>query len=133
MFGLEILFALLLKFWTIVYGLVYGALSSLPRVHRSLLARQLKVEWYEAEYLILQAPDRDLHIVDLTVIALCAGRSLIVHQNRDTLLRMGQTLRIAVEPSAQALVLTGNMVDLSRGRDTRLFRRIERERGVLPP
>ena len=67
MFGLEILLALILKFWTILYGLLYGAISSLPMLHRSLLARQLKVEWHEAEYLIVQSPDRDLHIGDLTV------------------------------------------------------------------
>jgi hypothetical protein len=132
MFGLEILFALLLKFWTILYGLVYGAISSLPMLHRSLLARRLKVEWHEAEYLIVQSPDRDLHIGDLTVITLVRGRGHVAFRERDTLLLQGQTLRIAVDPNAHALVLTGAMLDLRRGRETRLYRRIERERGMLP-
>jgi hypothetical protein len=133
MFGLEILLALILKFWTILYGLVYGAISSLPLLHRSLLARQLKVEWNEAEFLIVQSPDRDLHISDLNVIAISGERARLAFQQRDTLLRRGQTLRIAVDPDADALVLKGEMLDLGRGRETRLFRRIERERGVLPP
>ena len=133
MFGLEILLALILKFWAVLYGLVYGAISSLPRLHRSLLARQLKVEWHEAEYLIVQSQGRDLHVGDLTVIVLCGDRGHIAYRERDTLLLQGQTLRIAVDPEADALVLLGNMLDLGRGRETRLYRRIERERGVLPP
>lgn len=133
MFGLEILLALILKFWAILYGLVYGAISSLPMLHRSLLARQIRVEWYEAEFLIVQSPDRDLHITDLNIIAITANRAHIVYQQRDTLLMHGQTLRIAVDPEATALVLKGEMLDLGRGRETRLYRRIEREHGVLPP
>jgi hypothetical protein len=133
MFGLEILLALILKFWAVLYGLVYGAISSLPRLHRSLLARQLKVEWHDAEFLIVQSLGRDLHVGDLTVIVLLAGRGHIAYRERDTLLLQGQTLRIAVDPAADALVLLGNMLDLGRGRETRLYRRIERERGVLPP
>ncbi len=133
MFGLEILLALILKFWAVLYGLVYGAISSLPRLHRSLLARQLKVEWHDAEFLIVQSQGRDLHIGDLTVIVLCGGRGAIAYRERDTLLLQGQTLRIAVDPEADTLVLLGNMLDLGRGRETRLYRRIERERGVLPP
>ena len=133
MFGLEILLALILKFWAVLYGLVYGAISSLPRLHRSLLARQLKVEWHDAEFLIVQSQGRDLHVGDLTVIVLCGGRGHIAYRERDTLLLQGQTLRIAVDPEADALVLLGNMLDLGRGRETRLYRRIERERGVLPP
>lgn len=133
MFGLEILFALILKFWAILYGLVYGAISSLPRLHRSLLARQLKVDWHEAEYMLLQSLNRDLHIADLTVIALVDGRGHIALKERDTLLLQGQTLRIAVDPNADALILKGDMLDLGKGRETRLYRRIERERGVLPP
>ena len=82
MFGLEILFALILKFWTILYGLVYGSISSLPRLHRSLLARQLKVEWNEAEYLIVQSADRDLHIADLTVMTLVGKRGHIAYRER---------------------------------------------------
>ncbi|MBK6726843.1 MAG: hypothetical protein IPG63_06210 [Xanthomonadales bacterium] len=133
MFGLEILLALILKFWAVLYGLVYGAISSLPRLHRSLLARQLKVEWHDAEFLIVQSQGRDLHIAGLTVIVLCSGHGRIAYRERDTLLLQGQTLRIAVDPAADALVLLGNMLDLGRGRETRLYRRIERERGVLPP
>ena len=103
MFGLEILLALILKFWTILYGLVYGSITSLPRLHRSLLARQLKVEWHEAEYLIVQSADRDLHIADLTVITLVGGRGHVAFRERDTLLLQGQTLRIPVDPiSARA-------------------------------
>ena len=133
MFGLEILFALILKFWTILYGLVYGSISSLPRLHRSLLARQLKVEWNEAEYLIVQSADRDLHIADLTVMTLVGKRGHIAYRERDTLLLQGQTLRIPVDPNADALILIGNMLDLGSGRETRLYRRIKREGGVLTP
>ena len=67
------------------------------------------------------------------VITLVGGRGHVAFRERDTLLLQGQTLRIAVDPNAHALVLTGAMLDLSRGRETRLYRRIERERGVLPP
>lgn len=133
MFGLEILLALILKFWAILYGLVYGAVSSLPMLHRSLLARRLRIDWHEAEFLIVQSPDRDLHFTDLNIIAITANRAHLVFQQRDTLLMHGQTLRIAVDPDAEALVLKGEMLDLGRGRETRLYRRIERERGVLPP
>ena len=77
MFGLEIILALLLKFWTILYGLVFGTISSLPALHRSLLSRQLRVNWYEADSLIVQSADRELHIGNLTVIAIHAGKSVI--------------------------------------------------------
>lgn len=131
MFGLEILFALILKFWTILYGIVYGAISSLPSLHRSLLARQLKVDWHEADFLIIQTVDRDLHIGDLSLIVIVDGRAHVAHRERDTLLLRGQTLRLAIDARAEALVLTGSMLDLGRGRETRLFRRIERDRGAL--
>jgi hypothetical protein len=132
MFGLEIILALLLKFWTILYGLVFGTISSLPALHRSLLSRQLRVNWYEADSLIVQSADRELHIGNLTVIAIHAGKSVIVHQARDSMLVPGQTLRIPVDARADTLVLSGEMLDLANGRQTRLFRRIEREHGVLP-
>jgi hypothetical protein len=74
-----------------------------------------------------------LHIAELTVIALVDGRGHIALKERDTLLLQGQTLRIAVDPNADALILKGDMLDLGKGRETRLYRRIERERGVLPP
>lgn len=132
MFGLEILLALLLKFWTILYGLVFGTISSLPALHRSLLSRQLRVNWYEADSLIVQSTGRDLHIANITVIAMHGGKAVIVYQARDTMLATGQTLRIPVDAQADALVLSGDMLDLANGRQTRLFRRLEREHGVLP-
>ena len=132
MFGLEILLALLLKFWAVLYGLVYGTISSLPALHRSLLSRQLRVDWYEADSLIVQTMDRAVHITNLTVIAICAGKTVIVHHARDTMLASGQTLRIHVDAQADTLVLTGEMLDLNKGRQTHLFRRLERDRGVLP-
>jgi hypothetical protein len=132
MFGIEILLALLLKFWTILYGLVFGTISSLPALHRSLLSRQLRVDWYEADSLILQSMGRDVHLTGLSVVAMHAGKAVIVHQARDAMLCSGQTLRIPVDAQAETLVLTGDMLDLSNGRQTRLFRRIEREHGILP-
>lgn len=132
MFGLELLIALVLKFWTILYGLVYGAITSLPRLHRSLLARQLKVEWLEADALIVQSPDRDLLLTDFTVVALLGGNGHIAHRAAETVLLPGQTLRIAVNPGSRAVILTGTMLDLGRGRETRLYRRIEREHGWIP-
>lgn len=123
---MEFLIALLLKFWIMIWGILTGSISSIPFFRRVLLKRGLGSR-FDGRTLELSTGEVPFLLRRIVVLVPDARmRWQIVFRSPELLLGIHEKRQLRMPDVAHEVILEAELVDLRKGRQAHLFRRLPR-------